>query len=79
LPNVRNPGFTNADLSIFKNTYIGGKERYNLQLRLEAFNALNHPYFAAPDATFTDGSNFGKVTGTNGDPRDVQLAAKFIF
>jgi hypothetical protein len=79
LPNVRNPGFTNADLSIFKNTYIGGKERYNLQLRLEAFNALNHPYFAAPDATFTDGSNFGKVTLTNGDPRDVQLAAKFIF
>jgi Carboxypeptidase regulatory-like domain/TonB dependent receptor len=79
LPNVRNPGFTNADLSIFKNTYIGGKEHYNLQLRLEAFNALNHPYFAAPDATFTDGSNFGKVTGTNGDPRDVQLAAKFIF
>ncbi len=79
LPNVRTPGFTNADLSIFKNTYIGTNERYNVQLRLEAFNALNHPYFAAPDATFTDGSNFGKITGTNGDPRDVQLAVKFIF
>ena len=79
LPNVRNPGFTNADLSIFKNTYFGAKERYNLQLRLEAFNALNHPYFSGPDAGLGDGSNFGKITGTAGDPRDVQLAAKFYF
>ena len=78
LPDVRNPGFTNADLSVFKNTYIGSEERYNLQLRLEAFNALNHPYFSGPDAGVNDG-NFGKITGTAGDPRDVQLAAKFIF
>jgi hypothetical protein len=79
LPNVRNPGFTNADLSIFKNTYIGANERYNIQLRLEAFNALNHPYFSGPDPNIGDGSNFGKITGTAGDPRDIQLAVKFYF
>ena len=79
LPDVRNPGLTNTDLSIFKNTYIGKGDRYNLQLRLEAFNALNHPYFSGPDTGVNDGSNFGKITGTAGDPRDVQLAVKFIF
>ena len=47
LPDVRNPGYTNADLSIFKNNFIGSHERYNLQLRLETFNAFNHPYFSA--------------------------------
>ena len=78
LPDVRNPGFTNADLSVFKNTYVGANERYNIQLRLEAFNAFNHPYFAGPDTGVNDG-NFGKITSTAGDPRDVQLAAKFIF
>ncbi len=78
LPNVRNPGFTNADLSLFKNTYFGAHERYNVQLRLETFNAFNHPYFAGPDTGINDG-NFGKITGTAGDPRDIQLAAKFYF
>ena len=78
LSDVRNPGFTNADLSIFKNTYLGGKERYNLQLRLESFNVFNHPYFAGPDAGIND-AQFGTITGTAGGPREVQLAAKFIF
>ena len=78
LSDVRNPGFTNADLSVFKNTYLGGKEKYNVQLRLESFNAFNHPYFAGPDASIND-SQFGTITGTAGGPREVQLAAKFIF
>ena len=77
LSDVRNPGFTNADLSVFKNTYIG-HERYNLQLRLETFNTFNHPYFSGPDANIND-SQFGTITGTAGGPREMQLAAKFIF
>ena len=79
LPDVRNPGFNNADLSLFKNTYLGAAERYNLQLRLEAFNALNHANFGGPDANINDGSNFGKITSTSGNSREVQLAVKFLF
>lgn len=33
----------NWDMSLFKNIPFG--ERYSLQLRLEAFNAFNHPNF----------------------------------
>ena len=81
LPDVRNPGITNADLSLFKNNYFGHNERYNVQFRLEAFDAFNHPLFAAPDTNIND-SNFGAVTSTNGNvtsERQVQLAIKFLF
>ncbi len=81
LPDVRNPGITNADLSLFKNNYFGHNERYNLQFRVEAFNALNHPLFNAPDTNIND-STFGQVTSTNPNvpsERQVQLAVKFLF
>ena len=77
--NVRTPHYTNSDLSVFKNTYLGAAERYNLQLRLEAFNALNHPNFGGPDTGVNDGSNFGKINSTAGNSREVQLAVKFLF
>ncbi len=40
---VRTGGMQNWDTSLFKNIPFG--ERYSLQLRLEAFNAFNHPNF----------------------------------
>jgi hypothetical protein len=79
LPNARNPGYTDADMSVFKNNYIGSGQRYNVQVRLEAFNALNHPNFAAPDTGVNDGSKFGTITSTTGNPREVQLAVKFVY
>ncbi len=81
LPDVRNPGITNADLSLFKNNYFGHSERYNLQFRIEAFDALNHPLFAAPDTNIND-STFGVISSTNTNAtseRQVQLAVKFLF
>lgn len=78
LPNVRNPNYTDVDLSLFKNNYFGAEGRYNLQIRVEAFNALNYENFGSPDTNIND-ANFGKITSTNGSPRQVQLAAKFYF
>src|SRR5579864_773419 len=40
----RNGGMQNWDLSIFKNIPLGNEQRY-IQLRLEGFNAFNHPNF----------------------------------
>jgi hypothetical protein len=40
---IRSGGLWNWDASLFKNIPI--RERYNIQLRLEAFNVLNHPNF----------------------------------
>jgi Carboxypeptidase regulatory-like domain len=41
---VRGPGFQNWDISIFKNVPLHG-ESVRMQLRVEMFNAFNHPEF----------------------------------
>jgi hypothetical protein len=40
---LRSGGLQNWDISLFKNIPLA--ERYSIQLRLEAFNAFNHPNF----------------------------------
>ncbi|MGB7434452.1 MAG: hypothetical protein WBR26_17035 [Candidatus Acidiferrum sp.] len=49
-----------------------------LELRLEAQNAFNHPVFGTPDTTVGD-PNFGQITYTAVEPREVQLALKFTL
>jgi Carboxypeptidase regulatory-like domain/TonB-dependent Receptor Plug Domain len=42
---LRTGGMQNWDMSIFKNIKLGASESRYIQLRLEAFNAFNHPNF----------------------------------
>jgi len=65
------------DLSAFALKDVRVVERLKLQLRLEAFNALNHMYF---DGVNTQLGNraFGQITGT-GAQRYVQLGVKLLF
>ena len=42
------PDFENVDASIIKHIPISSDGRRNFELRLEAFNLLNHPSFASP-------------------------------
>ena len=70
------PGFTNVDLSLFKNFPFGETMRF--EFRAEAFNALNHASFGNPSAFFPSGS-FGTISSTIIDPRELQLALKFYF
>jgi hypothetical protein len=74
---VRGPGYINVDFSLFKDFAI--TERYRLQARLESFNTLNTPHFSNPGGNLTDATYYGVITNTDGNPRDIQLAAKFIF
>jgi hypothetical protein len=81
IPNVRVPGVSNSDLSFFKNNYFGFEDKYNLQFRVEMFNAFNHPRYGGPDANVNDGSSFGVIQATNiiSTQRQIQLAVKFNF
>lgn len=78
LPNARNPGLRNTDLSIFKNTYIRPERRLNLQYRLELFNAFNTPQFANPGTTVGT-ANFGVISAVAVPPRQIQMAIKLIW
>jgi hypothetical protein len=42
---LRNPGFTNFDVSLFKNFPLGSGGKRSIQLRVEAFNVFNHAQF----------------------------------
>jgi Carboxypeptidase regulatory-like domain len=75
----RTPGQNTATLSLFKEFPLSKlREGAKLQFRFEAFNALNHPQFNAPD-TQVNGGNFGVITSTANSPREVQLALKMYW
>jgi hypothetical protein len=75
LPSTRAPGLQEFDLSLFKNNVV--RERYNLQMRFEAFNIVNRANFSAPGAVFGN-PQFGLISAT-GAARVLQIAAKVIF
>jgi hypothetical protein len=53
-------------------------ERLNIQLRGEAYNALNHPSMSDPNVNPTS-SAFGQVSSQNGYARQIDLAVRILF
>jgi len=79
LGNLRAPGINIANLSVFKQFSLSRiREGMRLEYRAEAFNALNHPHFAAPDTSVNSGT-FGQIFSTSTPARQVQMALKFYF
>jgi hypothetical protein len=85
---LRGPGMQTVNFSGFKN--FAFKERYNLQFRAEFFNLLNTPVFNNPNSTLpqltgtnsytaANVSNFGTITSTRQDNRQIQFGLKFLF
>jgi Carboxypeptidase regulatory-like domain len=71
------PGMVTFDAALFRSIPL--HEAVALQLRADAFNALNHPTFANPGVSLTS-TTYGEVTGTAGsNPRVLQFAATVSF
>lgn len=83
LPDVRNPGTFNMDVSLIKDTSL--TERLRLQFRAEAFNWLNHVNLGLVNASFSPGPDGRNVSGAFGtinsarDARVIQFGLKLIF
>ncbi len=72
------PGQKTWDFGVFKNFKIA--EGHTLQFRWEAFNFLNTPQFNAPDNVFMPTNpNFGKISSTIIDQREMQFGLKYQF
>ncbi len=66
----------NLDGSILKDFTFG--EHIKLQYRFEAYNALNHTQFGAPNVT-PSSSSLGKITSQQNLPRVLQQGLRLIF
>ncbi len=85
------PRLTTVDFSVFKNTHIPRiSETFNVQFRVEFFNILNHPNFAAPNflndsnnSVFnpngTGSGNAGVLGSTSTSSRQIQLGLKLVW
>jgi hypothetical protein len=78
LPNARIPGTDNLTASLFKELPLGFREGARLEIRLEAFNALNRVQFASPDTNVGD-ATFGQITSQANQPRQVQIGVKLYY
>jgi hypothetical protein len=70
------PGVINWDFSLLKD--IRFNERHGLELRWEVFNLANHPLFDIPGGT-VGAPNFGVVSATKIDNRQMQVALRYAF
>jgi hypothetical protein len=77
LDNLRNQPYLNVNLSLAKNFRFGETKR--LQLRAEALNAFNRPYFGSGLNLDPNNAAFGFVSTQRNNPRDIQLGMKFYF
>jgi hypothetical protein len=68
------PGMETWDFGLDKDFPIA--ERLGMQLRVEAFNVLNHPNFGLPDHSIGSPSA-GTITSQITNAREIQFAARF--
>ena len=72
---VTGPGLTTLDLSLQKEVRL--REGFRIQVRLDAYNSLNHANFNLPGRIF-GAANFGVISSAQ-DPRELQAALKVLF
>jgi hypothetical protein len=73
---VRGPANKNLDLSLTRAFSLTGSR--NIEVRVDAFNALNWVEWGQPNTTLSS-STFGQITSLGVPPRVLQFAAKFTF
>ncbi len=72
------PGMANFDVAVHKTVRLA--ESRSIELRVEAFNVLNHAQFfgaASVDGNISSAS-FGQIVSAQA-PREIQMAARFRF
>ena len=82
---IRGPGFWKIDLAVTRLLDVGSTR--NLELRIEAFNLLNHPQFAQPNGTIGNAA-VGTISAMLSNPacslcgtteRQIQIGVKAKF
>jgi hypothetical protein len=67
-------------MSMVKRTRI--RESLNLELRVDALDALNHPLWGGDPTISPTSPTFGQLllnSGQTNEPREFQLSARLVF
>lgn len=70
------PGTVNWDSSLYKTFRLA--EKASIQFRADAFNTLNHTEFSSVGLTYTNPSQFGKITNAK-NPRSMMMGLRLYF
>ena len=73
---IRGPGSISWDSALFKKTSL--TERIKLEVRMEAFDILNHANLGNPGTNISVPASVGVITSRNGS-RVVQVGARLSF
>jgi TonB dependent receptor len=73
----RDPGYQQIDLALSKDFAI--TEGSHIEFRSDFLNAFNMVSLAPPSNNASPGNNFGQISNTVNEPRNIQLALKFVF
>ena len=76
ISDARTMGLSLLDTGVTRNVAL--HERLRLVFRADAFNALNHTEFSAPNTTPTS-TDFGAITSTSHLPRVIEFSARMQF
>jgi len=73
---VYGPGMQTMDIALTRSFAVA--ERLRLQMRAEAYNALNHSNWGTPNR-FVNTPQFGSITEATTPGREFQLSARLSF
>lgn len=77
-PDVRAQNANSVELSVYKQFVI--KERVRWQIRADAYNAFNHPWFGQQQSVDVTNSRFGYLNADmNNETRIISLVMKILF
>jgi len=76
LDELRAPGTRSLNLALFKSFPV--RERFKLEVRMEATGATNTPNFGAPGTNMSQAATFGVISSAGGS-RAVQGSARLVF
>ena len=78
---LRGQGYFDIDSGLYKNFTMPWSERQKLQFRWESYNLTNTVRFDPNSAnlSLTSTGKWGQLSGTLGDPRQMQFALRYSF
>ena len=73
---LSDPGYRDVDASLLRDIQL--YKQLKFELRAEANNVFNLTNLGAPTATMNN-TNFGKITGSGGSNRVIQVGGRILF